>query len=162
MFLNTPMKKTVLYLVIVLSSVTAYSQSQSQFDNDQSLESKSYALLDLGFEAKLLHLNTSPFTNQIIVDEVKKSPRSLEDILGKSKTVNKVKFHLIAGCFSNLNNAKRLVSQLNKEGYNSKVIGQNEQGLHMVTYQTFDTESKALKVLNEFESKGKSIWIRKQ
>ena len=156
------MKKTALYLVIALSSVTAYSQSKSFSDTNDATESKSYALLDLGFEAKLLHLNTSSFTNEIKVDEVKKSPRSLEDILGKSKTVNQAKFHLIAGCFSNVNNAKRLVSQLNKEGYNSKVIGQNEQGLHMVTYQTFDTESKALKVLNEFESKGKSTWLRKQ
>ena len=61
-----------------------------------------------------------------------------------------------------MNNAKRLVSQLNKEGYDSKVIGQNEQGLHMVTYRTFDNESKALKVLNELETQGKASWLRKQ
>jgi len=156
------MKKTVLYLVIALSSVTAYSQSQSQFDEGQALEAKSYALLDLGFEARLLHLNRTPHTKPVIKSEVKKSPRSLEDILGKSKNVNQVKFHLIAGCFSNVNNAKRLVSQLNNEGYDSKIIGKNEQGLHMVTYRTFETESKALKVLNEFESQGRSTWLRKQ
>tara|TARA_B110000438_G_C15657928_1_gene582549 strand:- start:331 stop:801 length:471 start_codon:yes stop_codon:yes gene_type:complete len=156
------MKKTVLYLVIALSSSTGFSQGQSQFDNDQSLESKSYALLDLGFEAKLLHLNNRGGSIPVEVEEVKKSPRSLEDILGKSKTVNQVKFYLIAGCFSNVNNAKRLVSQLNKEGYDSKVIGENEHGLHMVTYRTFDDESKALKVLNELETQGKASWIRKQ
>jgi len=156
------MKKTVLYLVIALSSVTAYSQSQSQFDEGQALEAKSYALLDLGFEARLLHLNRTPHTKPVIKSEVKKSPRSLEDILGVTKKVNQVKFHLIAGCFSSISNAKGLVSQLNQEGYDSKVIGENEQGLHMVTYRTFDTESKALKVLNEFESQGRSTWIRKQ
>tara|TARA_B110000467_G_C18074055_1_gene342952 strand:- start:199 stop:669 length:471 start_codon:yes stop_codon:yes gene_type:complete len=156
------MKKTVLYLVIALSSVTAYSQSQSQFDEGQALEAKSFALLDLGFEARLLHLNRTPHTKPVIKSEVKKSPRSLEDILGKSKKNYQQKFHLIAGCFSSISNAKGLVSQLNREGYDSKVIGQNEHGLHMVTYRTFDDESKALKVLNELETQGKASWIRKQ
>jgi cell division protein FtsN len=156
------MKKTILSLVLILGSLTGYSQSQSQFDEGQALEAKSYALLDLGFEAKLLHLNRTPHTKPVIKSEVKKSPRSLEDILGVTKKVNQVKFHLIAGCFSSISNAKGLVSQLNQEGYDSKVIGQNEHGLHMVTYRTFDTESRALKVLNELETQGKASWIRKQ
>ena len=156
------MKKFVLSLVLVLGSLTGYSQSQSQFDDTHLMEAKSYALLDLGFEAKLLHLNRTPHTKPVIKSEVKKSPRSLEDILGKSKKKYQKKFHLIAGCFSSISNAKGLVSQLNQEGYDSKVIGENEHGLHMVTYRTFDTESKALKVLNELETQGKASWIRKQ
>ena len=156
------MKKFVLSLVLVLGSLTAYSQSQSQFDEGQALEAKSYALLDLGFEAKLLHLNRTPHTKPVIKSEVKKSPRSLEDIMGKSKKTAKLKYHLIAGCFSSENNANRLVSQLNKEGFDSERIGRNEQGLYMVTYRTFDSETSALKVLNHLATQGKSSWLRIQ
>ena len=156
------MKKTILSLVLVLSSANVYSQSQSLTSTDDIYESKSYALLDLGFGAKLLHLNNRGGSIPVEVEEVKKSPRSLEDILEKSKKKSQKKFHLIAGCFSRISNANRLVSQLNREGYDSKVIGQNEHGLHMVTYRTFDDESKALKVLNELEIQGKASWIRKQ
>lgn len=157
------MKKTILSLVLVLASFTGYSQIQSNFNDNQTFEALPYALLDLGFGAKLLHLNNSGGSfPEKEVEEVKKSPRSLEDILGKSKMKSKKKFHLIAGCFSKISNANRLVSELTIQGYDSKVIGQNEHGLHMVTYQTFDNESKALKVLNELKKLGKASWIRKQ
>ena len=156
------MKKFVLSLVLVLGSLSGYSQSQSQFDDTHLMETKSYALLDLGFEAKLLHLNTRNHSTPIVVEQVKKSPRSLEDIMGKSKKTAKLKYHLIAGCFSSENNANRLVSQLNKEGFDSERIGRNEQGLYMVTYRTFDSETSALKVLNHLATQGKSSWLRIQ
>ena len=138
------------------------SSDLSQYEIAQSTNSQSYALLDLGFEAKLLHLNTRNHSTPIIVEQVKKSPRSLEDIMGKSKKTAKLKYHLIAGCFSSENNANRLVSQLNKEGFDSERIGQNEQGLYMVTYRTFDSETSALKVLNHLATQGKSSWLRIQ
>ena len=156
------MKKTVLSFVFVFCSLSVYSQSSSQYEIAQSTNSQSYALLDLGFEAKLLHLNTRSHSTPIIVEQVKKSPRSLEDIMGKSKKTAKLKYHLIAGCFSSENNANRLVSQLNKEGFDSERIGRNEQGLYMVTYRTFDSETSALKVLNHLATQGKSSWLRIQ
>ena len=156
------MKKTVLSFVFVFCSLSVYSQSSSQYEIAQSTNSQSYALLDLGFEAKLLHLNTRNHSTPIVVEQVKKSPRSLEDIMGKSKKTAKLKYHLIAGCFSSENNANRLVSQLNKEGFDSERIGRNEQGLYMVTYRTFDSETSALKVLNHLATQGKSSWLRIQ
>lgn len=156
------MKKTVLSFVFVFCSLSVYSQSSSQYEIAQSTNSQSYALLDLGFEAKLLHLNTRNHSTPIVVEQVKKSPRSLEDIMGKSKKTAKLKYHLIAGCFSSENNANRLVSQLNKEGFDSERIGRNEQGLYMVTYRTYDSETSALKVLNHLATQGKSSWLRIQ
>ena len=79
------MNKNVFYLIVCFLTTSICSQSQSfniQFPNSQS---KAYALLDLGFSAKLLHLNTEGANTVVKKEEVKKSPRSLEEILAKSK-----------------------------------------------------------------------------
>ena len=73
----------ILFFCFFTSSICAQSQSfNNQLANSQS---KAYALLDLGFSAKLLHLNTEGFNTVVKKEEVKKSPRSLEEILAKSK-----------------------------------------------------------------------------
>ena len=126
-------------------------------------ELKAYALLDLGFSAKLLHLNTDGAKKTVKKEAVKKSPRTLEEILGKSKKENTVvKYHLIAGCFSEIDNAGRLVADLNKKGYSSKMIGKNEKGLYLVTYQTYSSKADALSKLNDLRLEGKLSWVRAQ
>ena len=163
------MNKNVFYLIVcfLTTSICAQSQSfNSQFANSQS---KAYALLDLGFSAKLLHLNTEGANTVVKKEEVKKSPRSLEEILAKSKNkkVDKKldieithKFHLIAGCFSNLNNAQRLVSNLNEKGHNSKIIGENERGLHIVSFQGYTSKADAKRYQKAFSNEGISTWVK--
>ena len=148
-------------IILLPSLMQAQTSSNSMVEDVQEL--KAYALLDLGFSAKLLHLNTDGTKKLVKKDEVKKSPRSLEEILGKSKKENTaVKYHLIAGCFSSMSNARRLVSDLNKQGYSSKIIGKNEKGLYMVTYQTHSSNADALRKLNDLHLEGKSSWVRMQ
>ena len=163
------MNKIVFYLIVcfLTISVCAHSQSlNSQLTNPQS---KAYALLDLGFSAKLLHLNTEGANTLVEKEEVKKSPRSLEEILAKSKNKkvdetldieNIYKYHLIAGCFSNLNNAQRLVSNLNEKGHNSKIIGENDRGLHMVSFQSYTTKADAKRDQKALSTEGVSTWIK--
>ena len=154
------MKKFVISLVLVISSATVYSQSQSLTSTDDINESKSYALLDLGFEAKLLHLNNSGSPIYVEVEQVKKSPRSLKDILAKSKKKSNFQFHLIAGCFSNLVNAERLVKQLISDSYTASVIGK-EDDLYFVAFKTFKAYSDALECLAEFKTIGIDCWVKK-
>ena len=156
------------YLSIYFLTISICAQSQSfnnQFANSQS---KAYALLDLGFSAKLLHLNTEGANTVVKKEEVKKSPRSLEEILAKSKNkkVDKKldieithKFHLLAGCFSNLNDAQRLGSNLNEKGHNSKIIGENDRGLHMVSFQSYTTKADAKRDQNALSTEAVSTWI---
>ncbi len=163
------MNKNVFYLIVCFLTTSICVQSQSfssQFANSQS---KAYALLDLGFSAKLLHLNTEGANTVVKKEEVKKSPRSLEEILAKSKNkkVDKKldieithKFHLIAGCFSNLNNAQGLVSNLNEKGHNSKIIGENDRGLHMVSFQSYTTKADAKRDQKALSTEGVSTWIK--
>ena len=163
------MNKNVFYLIVCFLTISICAQSQSfntQFANSQS---KAYALLDLGFSAKLLHLNTEGANTVVKKEEVKKSPRSLEEILAKSinKKVdetldieNTYKYHLIAGCFSNLNNAQRLVSNLNEKGHNSKIIGENERGLHMVSFQSYTSKADAKRDQKALSNEGISTWVK--
>ena len=163
------MNKNVFYLIVCFLTISICAQSQSfnnQFINSQS---KSYALLDLGFSAKLLHLNTEGANTVVKKEEVKKSPRSLQEILAKSKNmkaeeitnvVNTSKYHLVVGCFSNINNAQRLVSKLNDQGLNSKIIGQNNLGLHIVAFDSYTSKSDAKRDQKALSIEGVSTWIK--
>lgn len=163
------MNKNVFYLIICFLTISICAQSQSfnnQFANKQS---KAYALLDLGFSAKLLHLNTEGPNTVVKKEVVKKSPRSLEEILAKSKNkkaeeitnvVNAAKYHLVVGCFSNINNAQGLVSKLNDQGHSSKIIGQNNRGLHMVALESYASITDARRDQKALSTEGVSTWIK--
>ena len=163
------MNKNVFYLIVCFLTTSICSQSQSfnsQFANSQS---KAYALLDLGFSAKLLHLNTEGSNTVVKKEEIKKSPRSLEEILAKSKNkkvkktanvVNINNYYLVVGCFSNINNAQGLVSNLNEQGHNSKIIGVNDRGLHIVAFDSYASKSDARRNQQALSTKGFSSWIK--
>tara|TARA_B100001093_G_scaffold520168_1_gene613289 strand:- start:9010 stop:9510 length:501 start_codon:yes stop_codon:yes gene_type:complete len=163
------MNKNMFYLIVCFLTISICAQSQSfnyQFANSQS---KAYALLDLGFSAKLLHLNTEGANTVVKKEEVKKSPRSLEEILAKSKNknaeeitnvVNATKYHLVVGCFSNINNAQRLVSKLNDQGHSSKIIVQNNRGLHMVAFDSYVSISDARRDQKVLSTEGVCTWIK--
>ena len=152
------MTKSILSISFLLFAFSVKAQNDSQ-------DQKSYALLDLGFNAKMLNLAVG---NPLLVPKeeevVKKSPRSLSDILGKSKSSSKkasaAEYHLVAGCFSNFKNAERLVAQLKKEGYKASLIGKSNN-LHLVSFTSFNSYDAAQVGLSELDSKGIDSWIRK-
>ena len=163
------MNKNVFYLIVFFLTNSICAQSQSLNNQLANSQSKAYALLDLGFTAKLLHLNTAGSNTLVIKEEVKKSPRSLKEILAKSKNkkteeitnvVNAAKYHLVVGCFSNINNAQRLVSKLNDQGHSSKIIGQNNRGLHMVAFDSYASKSDARRDQKVLSTEGVSTWIK--
>ena len=143
------MTTKVFYFFTFLFSFSLFANAQSFNDRQTTSKVNPYALLDLGFSGRLLHLNSDMVKITLFEEEVKKSTRSLEEILAQSKKnegenevafVNTGEYHLIAGCFSKLNNANRLVSGLNEKGYNASIIGENDQGLYMVSYQSYKTK----------------------
>ena len=163
------MNKNALYLIVYFFTISICAKSQSFNTHLTNSQSKAYALLDLGFSAKLLHLNSEGANTVVKKEEVKKSPRSLEEILAKSKNkkaeeitnvVNAAKYHLVVGCFSNINNAQRLVSKLNDQGHSSKIIGQNNRGLHMVAFDSYASKSDARRDQKVLSTEGVSTWIK--
>ena len=133
---------------------------------NQVPDEKSNALLDLGFNAKLLNLASNNATLVVKENEiVRKSPRSLSEILNKSKELSKkevsVKYHLIAGCFSKAKNANDLVDQLVIQGYNSSILEQSN-GMYFVSYESYESYTTALNVLNKLVGDGLDTWMSKE
>ena len=131
------------------------------------INSKDGSVVEVG--ALLGLVSESGSASSVKKEEVKKSPRSLEEILAKSKNkkieeitnvVNAAKYHLVVGCFSNINNAQRLVSKLNDQGHSSKIIGQNNLGLHMVAFDSYASKSDAKRDQKVLSTEGISTWIK--
>lgn len=67
-------------------------------------------------------------------------------------------YHIIGGCFSKKNNAKRMVKRLKKEGFNASIIGKRK-GLWTVSYNSFSTRKEAVKALAEAKNNNEKAWI---
>ena len=120
------------------------------------------ALLNLGFNAKLLNLTSEAPQISIPIDEqVRKSPRSLSDILNKESKNAEVKTHyyLVAGCFSKSENAKILLAELQIKGYNASIVEDNSD-LLMVTYDNYNSYQLAVKALKSLKQKGVDCWLK--
>ncbi|MAZ31405.1 MAG: hypothetical protein CMP57_04840 [Flavobacteriales bacterium] len=72
------------------------------------------------------------------------------------------KFHLVAGCFSSKKNAINLSIKLSMEGFDSEIIGQNEQGLYRVVYATYTEKKFAISALERLKKSGKATWLLRQ
>jgi nucleoid DNA-binding protein len=71
-----------------------------------------------------------------------------------------MKYFVVADCFSNLDLAKKRVSVLQKEGYQSDVVGQTRSGLHIVCYAGFNTREEAEAKLEQIkQTNNKHAWL---
>ena len=125
-------------------------------------QKKKNSHLNLGFNAKMNHLSGLSLVKEADAEpEVKKSNRTLAEILASSKTKESIsEYHLIAGCFSSLVNAERFVDQLIKESYNASVVGE-EDDLFFVAFKTFKVYDDAIKCLAKFKADGIDSWVKK-
>ena len=148
------MKRSLIFFLFMTFSALLQAQVKAELQSGV----KAYALTDMGFNAKLMQLDAD-FSKPSFDDEVvKKSPRTLEEVLASSKRSGQ-KYHLIAGCFSTIDNANRMVSDLSRKGYPSEIVAKNEKGLYMVSYLTFTSEQAALESLQDLKDEGRPTWI---
>ena len=77
------------------------------------------------------------------------------------ETVSDVRFFVVAGAFSSKKNAERLVSKLNKEGFeNAQIIGQSQSGLHRVAFGGYHHTNDAIVALETIrETTNSSAWV---
>jgi len=69
-------------------------------------------------------------------------------------------YHVIAGAFRYPENAEKKLRQLEKEGYNSRILGVNKWGLTIVTFDSYDNERDAINSLNRIKrNKDKKAWL---
>jgi len=69
-------------------------------------------------------------------------------------------YHVIAGAFRYPENAEKKLRQLEKEGYNSRILGVNKWGLTIVTFDSYNNERDAINSLNRIKrNKDKKAWL---
>ena len=114
-------------------------------------------------ELKETKITTTPKT---VVETVKantevKAKKTIPAPSVKTTLVSKP-FHLVAGCFSSKLNANNLVAQLKTEGFEASVIGQNENGLFRVAFQSCVSRELAVSEMKKLKDSGKSTWLLKK
>ncbi len=72
-----------------------------------------------------------------------------------------LRYHIVGGCFSEKSNAKKLVKQLKKDGFNAWIIGKRK-GLWTVSYSSFATRKEALDVLANAKAHNSKAWVLNQ
>ena len=72
-------------------------------------------------------------------------------------------YHVIAGCFGNIQNAENYVTLLKQHGYNARLIGVRKN-LHVVSFDSFSRKQEALlfmnKIRQEFEPEAWVLYYR--
>ena len=111
-------------------------------------------------ELKETKITTTPKT---VLETVKantevKAKKTIPAPSVKTTIVSK-SFHLVAGCFSSKLNANNLVAQLKTEGFEASVIGQNENGLFRVAFQSCVSRELAVSEMKKLKDSGKSTWL---
>lgn len=65
---------------------------------------------------------------------------------------NNNQFHIIAGAFLEVDNAKNKLAELEVLGYDAKIVGTNKFGLIQVAFNSFNTKEEARKELDLIQS----------
>ncbi|WP_308425246.1 SPOR domain-containing protein [Ulvibacter litoralis] len=70
------------------------------------------------------------------------------------------KYHIVAGAFRVEENAAKKRNELLSKGYQAKLIGENQYGLHMVVYSSHQDRLEARKSLHTIKlSENKDAWL---
>lgn len=110
--------------------------------------------------------NTNDLEEKIIQEEEIVEDEQLEEIAEEESVSNETievsnseggSFHLIAGSFSSLENANRLVDKLKAAGYPAKVMAGS--GLHMVSVKSYSTRTDANAGRSEVNDVAPKAWV---
>ena len=105
-----------------------------------------------------LKITNLPNVNPILV-KIQTTIDSTRVEIPEIKKVLEPGFGIIAGCFSNLNNANNLVTQLKSEGFDAANIGAAANGLHRVVFGKYSSKAEAGYALSQIKSKYPNAWI---
>jgi len=76
--------------------------------------------------------------------------------------ITEKKYFIIAGAFRNKDNAGKKVSDLQKQGYDAKIIGQNKYGLWMVSLSGYADNEEAHRDLVSLKQSYPGVWVYQQ
>jgi len=151
---------------------TIDNENNEPSDNIEEVSDNRGSLITPGFgEPAVQHNETSNISREVSLEgnnsyaktEIEKEPVTPEPIpvqLPKEAIASNQKYFIIAGSFMNLNNAHKLVDELQNKGYPAAVIGQNKYGDHRVCYAGFSTLNEAEQELTRLKNEANpSAWL---
>ncbi|MBA2612551.1 MAG: SPOR domain-containing protein [Bacteroidetes bacterium] len=74
---------------------------------------------------------------------------------------NRHNFEVVLGCFSILDNAKRMLKKLKHQNINASISEQNERGMYVVSNGDFETKEQAISKLEEISNACPNAWVKK-
>lgn len=94
------------------------------------------------------------------LDNVEKTEVDKTATMKKEVSSDIYNYHVIAGCFSVLSNANKLVRKLQRKGFEARLVGQTSKGLYRVSYNSYKTRKQALLGLAQVKmNENKSSWL---
>lgn len=69
-------------------------------------------------------------------------------------------YHVVAGAFRMAENAEKQVLDLQAEGHNARLLGENKYGLHQVVYSSYESRRDAINALNKIKRESNAgAWL---
>ena len=139
-----------------------YTPSKSSFEENDAIKISSVkeqiALADEN--TYFLDVTFDESIDPIVV-QLKEKPvaKAVSTYVAASK--KELRYHLVAGCFSEKRNAKKMVKSLKKQGFDAFVIGKRK-GLWAVSYNSFITRQEAVNALELAQQHNDKAWILNQ
>jgi hypothetical protein len=155
--LNNPIKGGMLASFFVENSTPTYSPIQystleiiasNTTNKDLVFNAGGFAEIDINETKLFVNNNTNQNTNH----------NSNLNTINQNYSQNK--FYIVVGCFSQLENAKKLVNKFNKQGIELYLSGTNNKGMHVVSCGTYNSKNEALTDLSSIKSNFPNAWIK--
>ncbi|WP_026810643.1 HU domain-containing protein [Arenibacter latericius] len=140
-------KYAAVILLAVATSFTGYRLYNDNINTQQLVRQEAQQQVSRNIQ-EATFFNTAPLELPVISLNIS-SPKKSES------------HQIIAGAFRVKDNADKKVGQLKEKGYDAFYIGENDYGLHMVAYGSYDNAEEALQELRKIKkSESSEAWMR--
>lgn len=122
-------------------------------------------ITDANGKTEEIKTETVEKTEEIAETKTNEETPIVENKVTTEKTVTNnsasLKFHAIAGSFTNIRDAEKFMNKIKEQGYNSKILD-SDNGKIRVTYNSFATRQEAVNEVTKLTASGLQSWVLNQ
>ena len=146
-----PFREYIKYAAIILLSIstglTAYKVYDQGKATNQMVHQEAQEIVSKNIQ-EATFFNAKPFELPVLSIDVTTTRKQ-----GKMH-------HIIAGAFRVRENADKKVAQLRQKGFDAEYLGENQYGLHQVTYGSYEDPQEALQNLKQIrQTESADAWL---
>ena len=144
------LKYAAVVLLAISTGLTGFRFYNETVSTQQMVRQEAQEIVSKNIQ-EATFFNSKPFELPVLsIDVTKKEP-----VIGKH--------HIIAGAFRVRENADKKVRQLIEKGYKATYLGENQYGLHQVTYGSYVDPQEALENLKQIrQTDSPDAWLLSQ